>query len=344
MPPEVGLAGVLGLALVLYTLLAGADFGGGVWDLLARGPRRIQQRRAIALAIGPIWEANHVWLILAIVVTFVAFPTAFAAISTALHIPLVLLLIGIVLRGSAFVFRAYDSRRPEVQDRYSIVFEAGSLLSPIMLGIVVGAIASGDIRVIEGRVQTDFVSAWLQPFPMAVGLLTLAIFSYLAAVYLCVATWESPELQEDFRIRGLGAAVAVFILAWVAFFLAREGAPRVWQGLWAQTYSIPFQVLVAVFGLGTIAALGTRRYRWARGLAVLQVIWVVGGWAVSQYPYVVPPDITVSDAAPPEVLWNMLAILGLGGPFLVAAYLWLLWVFRADDAPIDHRTERDVAG
>ena len=117
-----------------------AQLARGAKAPLARGARRIQQRRAIALAIGPIWEANHVWLILAIVVTFVAFPTAFAAISTALHIPLVLLLIGIVLRGSAFVFRAYDSRRPEVQDRYSIVFEAGSLLSPIMLGIVVGMV------------------------------------------------------------------------------------------------------------------------------------------------------------------------------------------------------------
>ena len=344
MAPEVLLAGVLGAALVLYTLLAGADFGGGVWDLLAFGPRRVAQRRAIALAIGPIWEANHVWLILAIVVTFVGFPTAFAAISTALHIPLVLLLIGIVLRGSAFVFRAYDSRRPEVQDRYSRVFAFGSLLSPVMLGVVVGAIASGDIRVVDGQVQTDFVSAWLQPFPLVVGVLTLAIFSYLAAVYLCVATWETPELQEDFRVRGLAASVAVFVLAWVAFFLARDGAPRVWEGLWSQPYSVPFQGLVAVFGLGTMGALWARRYRWARSLAVVQVAWVVGGWALSQYPYVVPPDITVADAAPPEVLWNMLTILTVGGPFLLMAYAWLLSVFRADDAPIDHRTERDAAG
>jgi len=107
MGPEHGVALVLGTALVLYTLTGGADFGGGLWDLLARGPRQIQQRRAIALAIGPIWEANHVWLILALVLTFVCFPLAFAAISTALHIPLVILLIGIVARGAAFVFRAY---------------------------------------------------------------------------------------------------------------------------------------------------------------------------------------------------------------------------------------------
>jgi cytochrome d ubiquinol oxidase subunit II len=341
MSPEPLVAGVLGLSLVLYVLTAGADFGGGWWDLLARGPRQVAQRRAIALAIGPIWEANHVWLILALVLTFVAFPLAFAAISTALHIPLVILLVGIVLRGTAFVFRSYDSRDDAIQRRWSAVFAVGSTVSPIMLGVVVGAIASGQLRVVDGLVQTDFYSAWLAPFPFVVGLLTLAIFAYLAAVYLCVATWEQPALQEDFRLRGLWAAAAVFSLAWLAFFLARSGAPRVWDGLWANTWSLPLQGVVALVGASTIGALWRRRYHAARWLGALQVAVVVGGWAVSQYPYVVPPDLTVYDAAPPVVLWNMLAVLALGSGPLLATYVWMLRVFRGDGVPLDHRQSAD---
>lgn len=337
MGPEPLVAGVLATSLIAYVLTAGADFGGGLWDLLAFGPRKVAQRRAIALAIGPIWEANHVWLILALVLTFVGFPKAFAAISTALHVPLVILLVGIVLRGSAFVFRAYDSRRDDVQARWSVIFAVGSTISPIMLGTVVGAIASGTIRVVDGRVVTDFWSSWLAPFPLVVGLLTLAIFAYLAAVYLCVATWETPELQEDFRVRGLGAAGFVFGLAWVAFFLSREGAPLVWNGLWAAPGSIPLQLAIATVGLGTIGALAARWYRTAASLAMLQVTLVVGGWALAQYPHVVPPDLTIADAAPPRVLWTMLGILGAGAGPLVLAYAWLLRVFRGDHAPIDHR-------
>lgn len=337
MTPEPIVAIVLGTSLIVYVLTGGADFGGGLWDLLARGEREGQQRRAIALAIGPIWEANHVWLILALVLTFVCFPRSFAAISTALHIPLVILLVGIVLRGTAFVFRAYDSRRDEVQARWSLIFAVGSVVSPVMLGIVVGAIASGQVALRDGMVPGGYVAPWLQPFPLAVGALTLAIFAYLAAVYLCVATWEQPELQEDFRLRGLGAAAAVFVLAWVAFFLSRTGAPLVWQGLWHAPGSIPLQLTVAAVGLGTIASLYVRRYAIARSLAALQVVLVVGGWGLAQYPYTVPPDLTVADAAPHEVLWATLAVLAVGALPLLAAYGWLMRIFRASDAPIDHR-------
>src|SRR5262249_36676422 len=134
-------------SLVLYALGAGADFGGGVWDLLASGPRAKRQRELIAHAIGPIWEANHVWLILVIVLLFVAFPPAFAAMSIVSHIPLAVMLVGIVLRGSAFVFRSYDVQTDDVQTRWSRLFAVGSIVAPVMLGVCVGAIASGNIRV-----------------------------------------------------------------------------------------------------------------------------------------------------------------------------------------------------
>src|ERR1041385_2079967 len=144
-------------SLVIYALLAGADYGGGVWDLFAFGPRARKQRELIAEAISPVWEANHVWLILVIVILFTAFPPAFAAIATALHIPLSLMLIGIVLRGTAFTFRTYDVQRDNVQRRWSLIFSIARMLTPILLGIILGAIASGTISVSDNAFFSGFV-------------------------------------------------------------------------------------------------------------------------------------------------------------------------------------------
>src|SRR6267142_812705 len=224
LPLETIIAGVMISALILYALLGGADYGGGVWDLFAFGKRAPAQRALIAQAIGPVWEANHVWLILVIVVLFTAFPPAFAAISTALHIPLTLLLIGIVLRGTTFTFRSHDVKRDDVQRRWSLVFSIASTITPVLLGITLGAIASGSIRFENGVVVSGIFSSWLAPFPFAVGLFALTLFAFLAAVYL---TLESPnyELQEDFRLRALVAGVGVAVLALTVFLLAGTGAP-----------------------------------------------------------------------------------------------------------------------
>ena len=195
-------------ALVLYALLGGADFGGGIWDLLAWGPRKREQRALIEHAIGPIWEANHVWLILVVVVLFTAFPAAFAAVSIALFVPLVLLLLGIVLRGAAFTFRTYDRPDDRVQARWGAIFSGSSVLAPLVLGVVVGALASGRLRVAADGAEPF---AWVAPFPLAVGLFAAALFAFLAATYLAVEA--AGPLREDFRRRALGAGVAVFLCA-----------------------------------------------------------------------------------------------------------------------------------
>jgi cytochrome d ubiquinol oxidase subunit II len=196
---ETIIAGVIIASLIIYALLGGADYGGGVWDLFAFGKRAPEQRKLIAEAIGPVWEANHVWLILVIVVLFTAFPPAFAAISTALHIPLALLLIGIVLRGTTFTFRHYDAQRDDVQRRWSLAFSIASIITPMLLGVTLGAIASGTIRVVNGVVVSGFFSSWLAPFPFAVGFFALSLFAFLAAVYLTLETPDS-VLQEGFRL------------------------------------------------------------------------------------------------------------------------------------------------
>src|SRR6266705_4271884 len=186
------LAGIVFVALNAYAVLGGADFGGGVWDLLALGPRRERQRELIAEAIGPVWEANHVWLILAIVLLFTCFPPAFARLGTRLHIPLSLVLIGIVLRGSAFTFWRYggagqgEGDGDQEERQWGMIFAVASLITPLLLGTTVGAIASGGLG--EGGRETGdgfyatYVASWLNPFALAVGLFALVAFAFLAAV------------------------------------------------------------------------------------------------------------------------------------------------------------------
>jgi cytochrome bd ubiquinol oxidase subunit II len=328
LPDLVGL--VMLVSLTFYALGAGADFGGGVWDLLARGPRAKQQRELIANAIGPIWEANHVWLILVVVLLFVAFPPAFAAISIALHIPLAVMLIGIVLRGSAFIFRSYDVQTDDVQRRWSRLFAVGSIVAPIMLGVCVGAIASGTIRtdLATGKVQTNFLSQWAAPFPFAIGFFTLALFSFLAAVYLSLEAKE-PALRDDFRRRALWAALAVGITAFVSLYFASEGAPLIRAGLAKSRWSIPFQSLTALAALGTIAAIWFRRFGLARILAIVQVTLILWGWGLAQFPYLLEPDLTFSNSAAPENVLKVLLIALLAGALLLFPSLWYLFrVFK----------------
>ncbi|MDZ7592527.1 MAG: cytochrome d ubiquinol oxidase subunit II [Rubrivivax sp.] len=220
-----GIAGVTLLALNAYVVLGGADFGAGVWDLLARGRRADRQRAVIAEGIGPIWEANHVWLILVIVLLFGCFPPVYAHLSVVLHIPLVLMLIGIVLRGSAFTFRAYDSTNSPVQKHWGRVFSIASTITPVLLGMCVGALVSGALAVPAGADLRRAVRHALdvRRSRVVVGLLTLAVFAFLAAVYLTLEARDE-DLQEDFREMAIGAAMAVAALAGVALWLG-HGMP-----------------------------------------------------------------------------------------------------------------------
>lgn len=323
-------AGAMIVSLTFYALLGGADYGGGVWDLFARGKRAGAQRALIADAIGPVWEANHVWLILVVVILFTGFPVAFAAIATALHIPLTLLLIGIVLRGSAFTFRSYDVQRDEVQRRWGYIFSVASIITPVLLGIVVGSIASGQITVENGVVTSGFVRAWAAPFPFAVGFFALALFAFLAAVYLTLETKQS-ELQEDFRRRALLSGVAVGVLALVVFLLSGSHAPKVRAGLSVSPWALPLHATTAVCALGAFWALWRRSYRWARLFAAGQVGLILWGWALAQFPYIVEPDITITSAAAPRTtLRLLLAALGTGALLLFPSFYYLFRVFKGE--------------
>lgn len=325
---ETIIAGVMVASLVLYALLGGADYGGGVWDLFAFGKRAREQRVLIAEAIGPVWEANHVWLILVIVILFTAFPPAFATIATALHIPITLLLIGIVLRGTSFTFRSHDVQRDDVQRRWSLVFSIASIITPVLLGIILGAIASGTIRVENGVLSTGFFRSWLAPFPFAVGFFALALFAFLAAVYLTLET-QVRELQEDFRARGLVAGVAVGLLALIVFVLAEKGAPTVRAGISRTWWALGLHIFTAVFATGAFYALWTKKYRLARVCAASQVTLILLGWAFAQFPNLVEPDITITSAAAPPITLELLLIaLVLGAVLLFPSYYYLFRIFK----------------
>jgi cytochrome d ubiquinol oxidase subunit II len=331
-PTDVALAAAIFVALCLYFLLAGADFGGGVWDLLAAGPRADRQRAAVAHAIGPVWEANHVWLIVVVVILFSGFPRAFAVVSVALHVPLTLFLVGIVLRGASFAFRGFDATSDRAQRRWGRLFSIASTVSPLLLGMVVGAIASGRIRVAPGGLVTSgFFAPWLTPFSLALGVFALALCAFLAATYLTVELEAAdPELAEDFRRRALGAGACVGAAALAALVLAGEGAPLVRDALAARAWAWPFHLATGLAAVVALAALARRSYRAARAAAIAQTALILCGWAASQYPFLVVPDVTLaSSAANPETRALLLLALAVGVPVLAPSLFILFRVFKA---------------
>ena len=334
MPTEHLLGGVMITALILYALLAGADFGGGVWDLLASGPRRAEQRALIEKAIGPIWEANHVWLILVVVLLFGGFPSAFAAVSVALHVPLVIFLVGVVFRGSAFTFRAYDDRGDRAQERWGLLFSLASVGAPVVLGAMVGALASGRIRVVDGIVTSGFFATWLAPFPLLVGLFALSLFAFLAPTYLA---WEAhtPALADDFRFRGLAAGVVVGVLALATFGASLEGAPLVSDaGLVGRPWTWPLHLATAASAITALGALWKRRFGLARAAAAAQTALILLGWTASQYPYLIVPDLTLSNAAAnPRTQHLVLVALAAGSVLLFPSLFVLYRVFKNKPAP-----------
>jgi cytochrome bd ubiquinol oxidase subunit II len=328
---ETLLAAVMLASLILYALMGGADYGGGMWDLLASGARAQRQRLAIVEAIAPIWEANHVWLVLVIVLLFTGFPRAFSVIMIALHIPITGMLIGIVLRGSAFVFRKYDSTEDAVQRRWSTIFGIASFFTPFFQGLTLGALTTGDIHFVGDRVTTGFFAGWLTPFAWTCGLFALALFAFLAGTYMTVDTQGQPDLQNDFRLRAIWAETALIPLAIIVFITSKYGAPLMYQGLtnWWAPLLLGWTVLSAL--IATLA-LWFRRFRAARIAAVAQVTFILLGWGLAQFPHLVTPDVTLQNAAAPESTLKLLLLaLGAGTVVLLPSLLYLFQIFKGQE-------------
>ena len=292
--PDV-VAAILVAGATLYAIFGGADFGAGVWELLAaRTPdrslrQRIEQR--VALSLGPVWEANHVWLNFTLVVLWTGFPDAFAPIMETLYVPLALAAVGIVLRGSGFAFG--HSLGNGGAQRAHVVFSVSSLNTPFFLGCVVGAIAAGDV---EAGGSGDALG-WIGPLPILVGVLFVASCAYIAAVFLlddCRRAGDE-ELSEYFLRRSIAAAVIVGALAAVGLIVLRADARGIFDGLFDE--GLPFVIASVVFGLVTLVGLVRGWSRALRPLAIGAVVALVAGWAVAQFPYLLPDTLTVADGA-----------------------------------------------
>ncbi|GAB1332252.1 cytochrome d ubiquinol oxidase subunit II [Streptomyces sennicomposti] len=329
---------VMWIGLACYALFGGADFGAGVWDLLAGGARRGDaQRRLIEHSIGPIWEANHVWLIFVIVLLWSGFSPVFAAVMSTLYLPLTLAALGIIARGAAFAFRKAST---ELWQRrlFGACFAISSLLTPFFLGAVAGAVASG--RVPAGLAEGNVITSWLNPTSALGGVLAVLTCAHLAAVYLCAdADREGDaELSRAFARRAVVSGLASGGVALVGVAVLHADAPELFHGLTHR--ALPLVVLSAVSGLVGLGLLTRRRYVAARGAAALAVAAILWAWGVAQYPAMLVGSLTVDQAASqPAVLSACLIALACGAVLLIPS-LWLLYgTFQrahTADAPNTH--------
>jgi cytochrome d ubiquinol oxidase subunit II len=290
---------ILFAGVVLYAVFGGADFGAGLWDLTAGGARRGRQPRALVdAAMGPVWEANHVWLIFCLVVLWTAFPSAFTAITTTLHVPLGLAALGIVLRGSGFAFRKVLSRT-DARRAAGATFAASSVITPFFFGAVAGGIASGRVPA-AGR--GDALASWLNPTGVLGGVLAVLVCAYVAAVFLTAEARRRgvPALERYFRRRVVAAGIACGVVAAVGIPVLEADAHHLFVRLVGR--GLPLVVLSGVAGAAALAmaALGRGTPRAMRALGVAAVGSVVAGWGVAQYPDLLGTHLALRDAAAPE--------------------------------------------
>lgn len=316
-------AAVLWVGVTLYAVFGGADFGAGLWALLAGHREGGERPRAlIAWAIGPVWEANHVWLIFVLVVLWTAFSEAFASIMSTLFIPLSLAAFGIVLRGSGF---AFQKLAPRVRGRRisEYLFAGSSVVTPFFMGTVVGGIASG--RVPVGNAAGDPLTSWVNPLSLLVGVLFVATGAYLSAVFLIsdARRFGDFQLERYFAVRALAAALVAGAVAVAGVIVLHDQAGHIYNRLTDQ--ALPLMILSAVCGLGVLALLVRGGGRGIRPLAVGAVAAVVWGWGVAQFPYLLPESLTISQGAAPSATLNAVLIVFGAAVLLVIPSLGLLY-------------------
>jgi len=314
---------VLFIGILAYALFGGADFGAGFWDLIAGGPAKGERARSvIEHAIGPVWEANHVWLIFCFVVLWTCFPEAYASITLTLYVPLTLAALGIVLRGSGFAFRKAVTKTSSRRN-FGAAFAASSILVPFCFGAIVGAIASG--RVPAGGQAGDPWSSWINPTSILGGVLAVTMASYLASVYL---VWDARrlsdgEMVEYFRRRSVVAAVVAGVVAAIGILVLHADARYLFDGLTSR--ALPLVIVSTICGAASLMMLIRGAHQGARLLSALAVLTLVLAWGVAQWDYILPESLTVADAAAPSgtitavLVATALAVV-LVGPSFVLLY------------------------
>jgi len=318
------------LSLVLYALLGGADFGAGVIQLLSTTPKA---EKVIGRAIGPIWEANHMWLIIAVVISFMGFPAIFKVISTALHIPIFILLIGIIFRGTAYAFKHYDAIKDEKsQLMYHRVFVWGSLVSSLFIGITFGAMSLGKIDPNAADFYSGYIAPWFNFFSISVGFLATALFAFLAAVYL-IGENEESEVKEFFIQKAWKWLLVAVGLGPIVFIAAYVDGLALFNELISSPLSI-FAVGLAAAALPFLfKAIRQGKVLLTRLMAGAQTILILGAWLLLHYPHAIMlnngDSLDLYDSRAPDAT---LAVLGwalmLGSLFILPALGYLYVVFK----------------
>ena len=322
------------VGLAAYVVLGGADFGAGLWYVLLPGERRRPLRDHTYHAMGPVWEANHVWLIFVLVVVWTAYPTAFGAIFSTLYMPLFVAALGIIIRGACYALRSAVST-PREERILGVLFGASSVLTPFALGAAIGGIASG--RVPLGNAAGDPVDAWLNPTSITVGVIAVATSAYLAAVWLTGDAERAGrhDLAEPFRVRALIAAAVAGAAALGGLLVLRGDAERIYDGL---TSSPGLAALLAsvVAGAATVLLVARRRPEPARWSAAVAVTAIVAGWALAQRPELLP-GLTVEEAAAGDAtIVALLISLAVGAAILIPSLVLLFSLVlrgRFDEPP-----------
>jgi cytochrome d ubiquinol oxidase subunit II len=326
-PEAIAVAAILFVVIAAYALFGGADFGGGIWDLLAGSAKRgAAPRELIDESITPVWEANHVWLVFVLVLVWTAFPPAFAAIMTALFVPLSLSLLGIVLRGVGFAFR-HTAARLRIRQLTGAVFAGASLITPFFLGTVIGAIVTGQVPV---HPAGNVLAAWTSPTAILTGFLFDAACAYVSAVFLVLEARQRghPDLVRYFSLRATAAGVLTGALAGGTFAELSVSTPYVFDRLTG--IALP---LVAISIAAGIAVLGMLWLRWyhalfLRATAAIAVATVVWGWGLAQYPYLFPTSLRLAaGSAPTGSLVALFVVAGLA-LLLVAPGFALLYYLQ----------------
>jgi cytochrome d ubiquinol oxidase subunit II len=316
------------IGLVFYVVLGGADFGAGFWQLFAgRGERGERMREHAHHAMAPVWEANHVWLIFVLTVTWTAYPTFFGSIASTLSVPLFIAAVGIVLRGASYALRAGTATARE-QRSSDTVFAVSSILTPFALGTMIGAIAAR--RVPVGNAAGNTLTSWTGPISILVGVLAVATSAYLAAVFLAadarrLARRDPSErhLEAAFRSRALAAGVLAGAVAIAGIFVLRSDAHLLYHRL-LHTDALAALIVSILAGAGTLVLVWRRHFEAARYSAALAVAGVIAGWAIAQYPLLLP-GLTVRQAAAPHDTLLAVVIAVLAGAVILLPSLALLF-------------------
>jgi cytochrome d ubiquinol oxidase subunit II len=309
--------------LILYVVLAGPDFGAGIWQITAGGGERGERLRDLAHdAMGPVWEANHVWLIFVLTVLWTSYPVAFASMASTLSVALFLAGLGIIVRGAAYALRS-GTHGVREQLRVDMASAVSSIVTPFALGAAVGGIASG--RVPVGNAAGDLASSWLNPTSLVVGALAVVTSAYLASVFLTADAVRlgEPDLAEAFRRRALGAGVVAGALAAVGLVVLHGDAHRIYHGL-LEGRGLPALLVSVLAGIATLSLVVARRYEPARYSGAVAVAAIVGGWALAQEPILLP-GLTIHAAAATHDTLVAIVIAVVAGGLIVFPSLALLF-------------------